>query len=335
MQKFISKEDLLRKLSELAKKFELIGPKEIQGKGIFYENITDTKELCFDASIAIEPAKKLFLNPAEFLAKETLSSDNVVIETIDLPKGNRLLIGITPCEAKGLTLLDKVFDSEYKDNFYINNRKRTIIVGLACAKADTSCFCTSLNGSPVENTGMDAILFYLESGFVIDITSDCGKEIFASWGEDLSKDKLKSWQIDKEKRVASVKKTIKVPEPETLDKIFESEYWAKVSRPCLSCGICTYLCPTCHCFDLADESRKKLRCYDSCAFRDFTLQASGENPRLNKKDRYRQRVFHKFNYFKKNFADNLCVGCGRCIRTCPVKINIGQIIDGASKVANT
>jgi ferredoxin len=334
MQKFISKEDLLRALAGLAQEFELIGPKEVQGKGIFYETIADPKELCFDTGFAIEPAKKFFLSPTECVAKETLSSNAVVIETLDLPHAKRLLIGITPCEAKGLTLLDKVFDAEYKDNFYIHNRKRTVIVGLACAKADdTRCFCTSMNGSPVESTGMDAVLFSLEGGFIIDITSDKGKEIFASWGENLSQDTLKAWSLEKEKRKNSVKKTIKIPEPKTLDAIFDSEYWAKASQPCLSCGICTYLCPTCHCFDLVNESRKKLRCYDSCAFRDFTLQASGENPRLNKKDRYRQRVFHKFNYFRKNFGENLCVGCGRCVRFCPVKIDIGQVMEGASKSA--
>jgi len=117
--------------------------------------------------------------------------------------------------------------------------------------------------------------------------------------------------------------------PEGLDKIFEHEYWQEVSRACLSCGICTYLCPTCHCFDLVDEERKRLRCYDGCSFPDFTLQASGENPSPTKKERYRQRVYHKFDYFKKNFGENLCVGCGRCIRYCPVKIDIAEIVANA------
>lgn len=329
MQKFISKEDLARKLTELAKEFELIGPKETPGLGVFYETITDVEELHFDAGFAIEPVKKFFLSPTECLAKETLTSDSVALETPDAPQKRRLVIGITPCEARGLTLLDEVFNSEYKDNFYINNRKRTVVVGLSCAKPDESCFCVSIKGSPVENTGMDAMLYSLEDGFIIEIISDKGKELFSPIGENISADKLKAWTIDKEKRINSVKKTIRVPEPEALDLIFESEYWSKASYPCLSCGICTYLCPTCHCFDLVDEARKKLRCYDSCAFKDFTLEASGENPRKNKKDRYRQRAFHKFNYFRKNFGENLCVGCGRCIRFCPVKINIADIIDKA------
>ena len=78
-----------------------------------------------------------------------------------------------------------------------------------------------------------------------------------------------------------------------------------------------------------DEKRKRMRCYDGCAFADFTAEASGENPRPTKRERYRQRVYHKFDYFKKNFGENLCVGCGRCIRHCPVKIDISEIIDKA------
>ena len=329
MQKFISKEKLSQKLAEISREFELIGPKETPGKGIFYEKIIDVKNLSLGSGFAIESIKKFFLSPTECLVKETLTSDLVALETPAQPQNKRLVIGITPCEAKGLTLLDKVFDSEYKDDFYINNRKRTVIVGLSCAKPDDHCFCVSMKGSPVESTGMDAMLYSSEGGFIVDIISEKGSEIFGLIGEDISADKLKAWAIDKEKRKSLVKKTIKVPEPKALDMIFDSEYWGKSSQSCLSCGICTYLCPTCHCFDLVDEARRKLRCYDSCAFRDFTLEASGENPRLNKKDRYRQRVFHKFNYFQKNFGENLCVGCGRCIRFCPVKINIADIIDKA------
>ncbi|MBU3911258.1 MAG: 4Fe-4S dicluster domain-containing protein, partial [Candidatus Omnitrophica bacterium] len=141
--------------------------------------------------------------------------------------------------------------------------------------------------------------------------------------EDL-KEKQK---LDKDKMLTLVKKKIKTPE--NLDKVFESGYWDEVSKPCISCGVCTFLCPTCHCFDLVDEERKKLRCYDGCSFPDFTLEASGVNPRPTKKERYRQRVYHKFDYFKKNFGENLCVGCGRCIRYCPVKIDIADIVDKA------
>lgn len=329
MQRLIAKKDLLDKLSGLSKEFELIGPKEIPQKGVFYEAIKDPNELYLGAVFPVEPVKKFFLSPSECLARETIKSDSVILEEEPLPDKKRVIFGVAACEARALTLLDKVFDADYKDNFYINNRKRTVIVGLACLQPDKSCFCTSLGGSPVESRGMDAVLFETGDGFIADIITERGKEIFSSAGEGLDEAKTKAWVADKIRVKDSLGLKINVPELKSLDAIFDSDYWFKASQACLGCGICTYLCPSCHCFDLVDEGRKKLKCYDACSFRDFTLQASGENPRPTKKERYRQRAFHKFNYFKKNFGENLCVGCGRCIRFCPVKMNIARIMDKA------
>lgn len=324
--KFVTKENLISKITELSKEFEIIGKKELSNKGIFYENIIDAKDLYLGEGFAVEPVKKFFLSPSECFAKEALQSNSVVLEEIPVSENKRLIIGAAPCEVRGLVLLDKVFDADYQDKSYINNRKRTVMVGLACVKPDNSCFCTSMGGSPVEARGMDALLFPAEGGFILEMITEKGQEIFSALGQDLSEEKKKAWELKKEQSKDLIKTKINPPEPKDLDAIFAVDYWQKVSQSCLSCGICTYLCPSCHCFDLVDEDRKKLRCYDGCAFADFTLEASGENPRPTKKERYRQRVFHKFNYFKKNFGENLCVGCGRCTRFCPVKINIAEVI---------
>ncbi|MEK6732832.1 MAG: 4Fe-4S dicluster domain-containing protein [Candidatus Omnitrophota bacterium] len=327
IQKIVTKEELYKLLDSLLQDFEVIGPKELANRGIFYETIKNPQDLYLGEGFTTEPVKKFFLNPSEWLFKCQYKDSKNSLEEITLTKTKRIIIGVRPCEARGLELLDKVYNSEYKDESYVNNRNRTVIIGLSCANPDRNCFCTSMGGSNVESRGMDAILFDRDDKFILEIITDKGKEILGSIGKEPSEEEKKHWQQDKEKRKDLVKTKIKVPED--LDKIFEDPYWEQVSKSCLSCGICTYLCPTCHCFDLVDEKRRKLRCYDGCAFSDFTLEASGVNPRPSKKERYRQRVFHKFDYFKKNFGENLCVGCGRCIRYCPVKIDISEIVDKA------
>ena len=102
-------------------------------------------------------------------------------------------------------------------------------------------------------------------------------------------------------------------------------FWKRVSAKCINCGICTYLCPTCHCFDLCDLQPRgqgaRFRCLDSCAFPDFTKMAV-HNPREEKWRRYRQRVSHKFNFFYQNFQTIACVGCGRCVAHCPVNLDL-------------
>ncbi|MDP2938725.1 MAG: 4Fe-4S dicluster domain-containing protein [Candidatus Omnitrophota bacterium] len=338
IQKIVTKEELYKLLNYLLQDFEVIGPKELANRGIFYETIKNPQDLYLGEGFTTEPVKKFFLNPSEWLFKCQYNVSKNSLEEITLTKTKWIIFGVRPCEARGLELLDKVYNSEYKDESYVNNRNRTVIIGLSCAKPGRACFCTSMGGSNVESRGMDAILFATEGSpersrgdkdgkFILEIITDKGKEILGSIGNEPSEEEKKHWQQDREKRKDLVRTKIKATEE--LDKIFENPYWEQVSKSCLSCGICTYLCPTCHCFDLVDEQRRRLRCYDGCAFVDFTLQASGENHRPTKKERYRQRVFHKFNYFKKNFGENLCVGCGRCIRYCPVKMDIADIVDKA------
>ena len=325
MEKVIAKEDLYSKLEQLLREFEIIGPRELPNKSIFYQSSKNVRDLYLSERFTTEPIKKFFFSPSELIFKEGSEDKDKILEDIPLPANKRIIIGVRPCEAKGLILLDKVFDSDYKDNFYINDRKRTIIVGLACSKPDRSCFCTSMGCSPTQGIGMDVLLFANGDGFVIEIITDKGEDVFGSLGKALDEKQKESLEVSKQETENAVKRKINVPQE--LDKIFESDYWGKISQSCISCGVCTYLCPTCHCFDLIDENRKRLRCYDGCSFPDFTLEASGETPRPTKKERYRQRIFHKFNYFQKNFGENLCVGCGRCIRYCPVKIDIADIVD--------
>ncbi|MFH1876083.1 MAG: 4Fe-4S dicluster domain-containing protein [Candidatus Omnitrophota bacterium] len=326
MQRIITKEELSSTLKELLKEYEVIAPKDLSNKGIFYQEISDVADLCLGGGFAIEPIKKFFLEPCSRICKHS-QDDGAGAQAIEQPQKKRIIIGARPCEARGLELLDKIFDGELKDSFYINNRARTLIVGLACNEPDGCCFCTSMSGSPVETRGMDALLFDFADTYVVAVITEKAKNIFGSFGKELDAQTKRSWEKDNEKRINSLQK--KISPPKSMDDIFQSDYWKEASQSCLSCGICTFLCPTCHCFDLIDEERKMFRCYDGCAFPDFTLEASGGNPRPGKKERYRQRVYHKFDYFKKNFGENLCVGCGRCIRHCPVKIDIAEIVANA------
>ena len=107
-----------------------------------------------------------------------------------------------------------------------------------------------------------------------------------------------------------------------LDEHFEDSFWKEMSLKCIGCGTCSFICPTCHCFDIVDETRLdkgvRLKNWDSCQFGLFTLHASGHNPRRVQSERYRQRIMHKFKYYVEKFDKTLCVGCGRCIRACPV-----------------
>jgi len=121
-----------------------------------------------------------------------------------------------------------------------------------------------------------------------------------------------------------------------LPDMINNPFWDKVSRKCITCGACTYLCPTCYCFDIQDTGKEgkytRLRVWDSCMYTVYTLEASGHNPRKEKEKRMRQRVMHKFNYYPFLYQEYGCVGCGRCIKYCPVNVDIREIISKVMEV---
>ena len=118
-------------------------------------------------------------------------------------------------------------------------------------------------------------------------------------------------------------------------KIFNSKIWDKVAEPCVGCGTCTYVCPTCMCFDVRDfdtgNGVRQIRCWDSCMHNDFT-QMAAENPRHTQKERSRQRFMHKLMYYPMAHNDMFsCTGCGRCVENCPVNMNIVKVIKAVNE----
>jgi ferredoxin len=135
---------------------------------------------------------------------------------------------------------------------------------------------------------------------------------------------------------SSEKITVKVPTDKLSEKVptelFDAPFWEDAAFPCINCGTCTYLCPTCWCFDIQDEVLGKdgdrIRNWDSCMFPLFTLHGSGHNPRDTKTQRVRQRFMHKLKYYVDKYQNGVqCSGCGRCVRYCPVNIDIREVAE--------
>ena len=340
---------------------EIVAPVEVEGR-LYFQQLDPEKELAElvwpaagpprgegvpaagsegsdspNASPASDPltvnsAKEFFFPRRQELYEQTPEG---IIPRPAVAEKQTLLVFARPCDARGLAILDRVFLGEVKDESYLRARQSTTVIGLHCLQPDRHCFCTSLGGGPFETGGMDLALTPLEGErFLVQGVTEKGEAVLALLGgKEAGEAERKSLLELRKAAEAAIRRTIEVPDPKIMAERFDSPYWGEVSRSCLTCGICSYLCPTCHCFDIVDEGYLRLRCWDTCSSDTFTRMAAGEDHRKHKRSRYRQRIYHKFSYFKENFDIHSCVGCGRCTRHCPVKIDIVEIVNGIGDAA--
>ena len=283
--------------------------------------------------------KNLFFPRSETLMQYTRTEKGMEIAGVGKAVPEAVLFGVRPCDARSFALLDMLFDQEqYKDPYYIARRQLTTIIALACVHPPyAACFCTSVGGSPFSTEAIDVLLTDLGDTYLAEFLSDKGRNLLTYFG-DTKADEADAKQ--KETIAAQAASAIKsqIPAKEIkpwLDANFEHPFWNTIHQKCLACGTCTYLCPTCHCFDITDEVKgadgKRIRNWDSCMYWLFTKETSGHNPRSSQKERWRQRLMHKFRYYVDNFGAISCVGCGRCVLYCPVNIDIRKIVEDISK----
>jgi sulfhydrogenase subunit beta (sulfur reductase) len=319
---------------------EIIAPVEVEGR-LYFRQLDPEKglaELVWPAAdplsvdFTVNSIKEFFFPRRQELYEQR--PDGIIPRPAPEQKP-RLVLFVRPCDARGLTILDRVFLGEMEDESYRCARQSTTVVGLHCLQPDRHCFCTSLGGGPFETEGLDLALTPLEGErFLAQGITEKGEAVLASLGgKEAGEAERRALEQLRKSAEAAIRRTIEVPDPQTMAERFDSPYWGEVSRACLTCGICSYLCPTCHCFDIVDEGYLRVRCWDTCSSETFTRMAAGEDHRRQKRSRYRQRVYHKFSYFKESFDTHSCVGCGRCTRHCPVKIDIVEIVNGIASAA--
>ena len=316
----IAKQDqLTARLVELLESMEVVAPVRERGR-VYFRTVRSSDDIAWDYGTSVNSIKEFFLPPRQVLFR--YASDG--FKTVSaIPEKPRLIFLARPCDARALTIMDKVFLGNRPDETYAALRERSTIVGVACDSPDEHCFCTSVGGSPAGTEGMDAILIPTEDGsYDLKVLSDKGRAIFPYAPDD---DTVVPEEFV-QKAEAAIQRRVTVPE--NIRDSFASDYWREVSETCLKCGLCAHLCPTCHCFDIVEEGDCRVRCWDYCQSDTFTRIAAGHDHRAEKFSRCRNRVYHKFDYYPENFGVVACVGCGRCARHCPVNNGIADLVSG-------
>ncbi|MBR2341211.1 MAG: 4Fe-4S dicluster domain-containing protein [Clostridia bacterium] len=331
----IRKENLNDLYAKISESMGLYIPIKKAGE-VNYHVWGEGKEVSLETLKTVRSPKDAFFPQTENMMKFKTEGKNIDIIDVRDEKRPFVLFGVKACDYKAIEVLDKVFLMDPVDTYYKARRDAITIVTLACSKPEESCFC---------------------SVFGIDATAPCGDvtawldENYLYWqantqkGEELTGKVSALFEKGGEEEVKSQQeqtKTIlaKLPfatldlsrfKPENLNELFNAPEWESLSEACLGCGTCTFVCPTCQCFDIRDFKTRdgvlRYRCWDSCMYSDFTLMAHG-NSRTTQMQRYRQRFMHKLVYYpSQNDGLYSCVGCGRCVNKCPQRLNIVKVIN--------
>jgi len=322
-QNKIAKTRLGELLAAVAADYAIYGPRA-DGDVVAFGRINADDELMLDYRNSTISPKELFLPRAETVYE--FDGENLVDDV--LPQEKRVIFGMRPCDCRALALLDQTFQAgKVKDPFYMARRANTVVLGLACDRPSVGCFCTAVGGEPYGQEGADVLLSEEGESLSAMAATEKGSDFLAQYEKFFSDDDGGEWTQRAEDAREKVKSDLQIEDIKShLDDLFEDEIWEGVSRKCVGCGTCSYLCPTCYCFDLTDvktaSGAKKVRRWDCCMFPLFTMHASGHNPRPVNAPRLRQKVMHKFSYYRERYGLDGCVGCGRCVRSCPVNLDI-------------
>ena len=324
--KVLPKEKLTQLLSKLSQSAVVYVPKDVAGQ-IKFAPFVSNDPIRLDTTNSLMPPKDLLFPQCQNMYHYGVDSHNEVFIDPIIESSEQVIFGIRPCDIRSIECLDDVFLTKgFVDEYYQAKRDKLLTVALGCTNPAQTCFCESMGLDPNAAPAADIFLREDEQNYAVYPQTEKGNNALDAWEEFLE---------DGEVAVVKAHCTLRVDAThvkEQLDALSESdELWNAMSIKCLNCGTCTFLCPTCYCFDISQENKYKegvrFRCWDSCMFSKYTEMAGGHNPRPTKRDRVRNRFMHKLNYFEDRYEKKLCVGCGRCVKKCPVNLDITVLID--------
>lgn len=338
----IAKENLSALFQSIAENQELYLPVEVSGQ-VNYKAWTPDAKVSLETLKTVKSPKDAFFPQSENLYTVQRDGKKLSIQPEALKEQKFVVFGMKACDIQGVKVLDNVFLSDPVDSFYAARREHGTIVAMACHEPEESCFCKVFGIDCVEPAA-DVATWMVDGELYWKALTDKGEALTKAVESLLTEaDGTDAEKLETEKTAirAIVEKlpysdlSLEGWNGDALTEKFNSPVWEELYKPCLACGTCTFVCPTCQCYDIKDYDTghgvKRYRCWDSCMYSDFTMMAHGNN-RTSQLQRFRQRFMHKLVYYPANNNGMYsCVGCGRCVEKCPASLNIVKVIKAFEK----
>ena len=316
--------------AEISDRQTLIAPVERAGQ-VDFGVWSAGENVRLDVLKTVKSAKGAFFPQVEDMVRFHVNGKNIQIDPAEVMDEDFVIFGVRACDARSFELLDRVFLSDPADPFYAARRQHGTVVTLACNEPEENCFCTNFGIDAADPAG-DVSAWIVGESLYLRANTEKGEALVENL-TDADEVAVTETQTAIRKicdQLPFGKLNLNGFDGEHLMERFDDPKWAELSRACLGCGTCTFVCPTCQCYDIRDfdtgSGVQRYRCWDSCMYSDFTLMAHGTN-RPTQLERFRQRFMHKLVYFPSNNEGIYsCVGCGRCLAKCPQGLNIVKVI---------
>lgn len=340
MLKIIDKKNIKELLKELILEWVVYAPLKNLGDDVLIEPLPKDKKMLGEAleNIVLENVdtivsqKDIFFPQLESMFE---FEDGKISEAPETSP--KLLFGVKPCDLKGILFSDSFYKRNFEDKYYLSRSKNRFIIALGCLKPPRpTCFCTSAKTGPFADSGYDLQLVEEGDFYFVEVGSNSGEEFLKKYSRffrDSSDNSDKEILKIKNKAAEAIELRVdfkKALELMGQDNFIPEENYKRIGERCIYCGACLYTCPTCTCFNVFDNVKNnkgsRLRNWDACVFEGYTREASGHNPRKEKWVRTSRRYEHKLKYDYKTTGMSGCIGCGRCLSSCPVDIGISKFI---------
>ncbi|MFA5902706.1 MAG: 4Fe-4S dicluster domain-containing protein [Desulfobacula sp.] len=334
----IDKKNWAKGIEKSRETFRLFGPVKDKN-GTFIRDLEQDMLPDMTCNDTVMSVKSVLFPQTEkilFTSLDEAKEDHHIMKQAPFDPKPRAVVGIRPYDAKAVELVKMNFDTaDYHDPYWCDAYEATTFVGVGINKPGPFDFSTSTGTGPFSEIGLDVLMADLDNAYLAKVMTDKGEIFMKSCGFEKVADEKESLALfdilrkEAEKNISSHIDSSKLKDKTVLD-LHEAPFWEDIAFSCINCGTCTYVCPTCWCFDIQDEAKRKsasrYRNWDTCMSPLFTRHATGHNPRDSKTQRVRQRFMHKLKYFLDKYDQGImCVGCGRCVKSCPVNIDIREV----------
>lgn len=339
--KIIDKKEIANLLKEASREWNVYAPQKNLGGDIWIEPLPKDKDalskalsnIILDGSDTLISQKDIFFPQLESILE--FKKDGGICEKLE--SSPKLLFGVRACDLSGMLFSDDFYKRNLEDIYYLSRVKNRFIIVIGCLKPPRpTCFCVSAKTGPFAKKGYD--LQFVDNGdvYFVETGTVSGEKFvtkYAKYFKDAQKYVDKAASEIKSKASDAIELKVdfqKALELMAKDDFVPEENYKRIGERCVYCGGCLYVCPTCTCFNVFDNTKSaegtRIRNWDACVFEGYTRETSGHNPRKEKWQRTSRRYEHKLKYDYKVTGMSGCVGCGRCLSSCPVDIGISKFI---------